>query len=208
MTMNTKFDNDIEMAFKARGLMQSMQQWDAEMRQEELLAEMNIKQISHQPRAYRLRRLQEYGQKIWPLIPRVLTPIAIAAVFVGVFFMPFGWQPSIVGKNYTRENIEKFASMRGSGEAANYVAEAYESLVNEKFSDAAKISHEAIKLLQNTDDPFQIDMLQDAEWYNALANLSRGQLWFTIKAKNDIKCIANHPGKHQNDAKKLLEELK
>ena len=81
------------------------------------------------------------------------------------------------------------------------------ALVDKKFSDAAKLSQEAIKLLRNADDPFQVDMLQDAEWYNALANLSRGQLWFTIKAKKDIKRIATNPGKHQDDAKDLLKSL-
>jgi len=180
MTMKTKLDKEIEMAFKARGLMESMQQWDAEMRQK---------------------------QVIKTLIPRVFAPIAIAAMLAGVFFVPFGGPASTIGKGYTSENITQFTSMRGTGDAANYISEAYAALVDKKFYDAAKLSQEAVKLLQDADDPFQVDMLQDAEWYNALANLSRGQLWFTIKAKKDIKRIATSPGKHQDDAKDLLKSL-
>lgn len=206
ITMKTKLDNEIEMAFKARGLKESMQQWDAEMRQIET-DEPTFVPINNQPHSHHHHKWQEYKQVIKPLIPRVFAPIAIAAMLAGVFFMPFGWHASTIGKGYTSENIEQFASLRGSGDAANYITEAYSALVDKKFSDAAKLSQEAIKLLRNADDPFQVDMLQDAEWYNALANLSRGQLWFTIKAKKDIKRIATNPGKHQDDAKDLLKRL-
>lgn len=207
MTMKTKLDNEIEMAFKARGLMESMKQWDAEMRKAEQPDEPNFVPIN-KPHIHHRRKWQEYKQTMKPLIPRVFAPIAIAAMLVGIFFVPFGGPASTIGKGYTSENIKQLASLRGSGDAADYISKAYEALENKEFSDAAQLSQKAIKLLQNTDDPFHVDMLQDAEWYNALANLSRGQLWFTIKAKKDIKRIANNPGKHQDDAKDLLEKLK
>ena len=80
--------------------------------------------------------------------------------------------------------------------------------LNEKdYKTAAKRSKEAMEILDGTSDPFKLDMLHDAEWYNVLANLSRRQLWYVMKAKKDLKRIASNPGKHQSDAKVLLKEL-
>lgn len=210
MTMNNKLDKEIEMAFKARGLMESMQQWDAEMRQNEQSDGQTFVPINNQPHVHRHHRWQEYKQVIKPLIPRVFAPIAIAAMLIGVFFMPFGWLASD-GRSYADNNITQYTSyvsMKGSDEAVDYLANAYFALQNKEYAAAAKESKKAILLLQGASDPFRVDMLQDAEWYNALANLSRGQLWFTRQAKKDIKRIANNPGKHQEHAKDLLEKLK
>lgn len=143
---------------------------------------------------------------------RTIASIVVAACLVGVFIIPVGWPSSVEGNKYTNENIslyKSYASLKGAGDAEEYIADAYVALSNNEYRKAAKLSREAIRLLQDTNDPFKVDMRQDAEWYNALANLSRRQLWYTIKAKNDVERIASQEmHKHYNDANKLLKSLK
>lgn len=183
--MNNQLDKDIEIAFKARGLREAMREWDD--------------------------AAQKTKQRIIRLV-KTFTPIAMAAMLAGVFFVPFGWTVSNVGSNFTSENLAQYssyASMKGTqDDAAAFIADAYVALEKKEYKEASGLSQTAMKMLQGTNDPYELDMLHDAEWYNALANLSRKQLWYVMKAKKDLKRIASNPGKHQTDAEELLQKLK
>lgn len=177
--MNKQLDKDIEIAFKARGLMESMKQWDL------------------------------VGW--WRRLGKVAAS-AMAAMFVGFFFFPFGWTASNVGSEFASGNLAQYssyASLKGAqDDPATLIAEAYVALNEKDYKTAAKRSKEAMERLEGTKDPFKLDMFQDAEWYNALANLSRGQLWYVMKAKIDLKHISSSDSKHKSDAEVLLKELK
>lgn len=210
--MNKQLDKDIEMAIKARGLMESMKQWDAE--ENDVTFEPIVKGQGDAKHRLVKRPLQidTVISRIVPLIKRVFAPMAIAAMLAGVFFVPFGWMASNIGADYTSSNLAQYASyssMKGAqDDAATFIAGAYDALSKMEYKDAAELSQKAMTMLQGTNDPFELDMLHDAEWYNVLANLSRRQLWYVIKAKKDLKRIASNPGKHQSDAKALMQKLK
>lgn len=184
--MYNEFDRDIEIAFKSRGLKKSMKKWDREIRIE----------------------------KVRPFVTRLaisVTAIAVALLPV-FFFIPLGWQASSIGKAYLNENIgsyQAYGNYRGNeDEAQQYVADAYNNLCSENYSKAAGLSQKAIRILRRATDDDNIGMLQDAEWYNALANLSRGQLHYVLKAKRDLNKIARGNGKHKDEAIELLNRLK
>lgn len=209
--MNKQLDHDIEMAIKARGLMEAMRQWDAE---ENNVSSEPISSPSDAKHKL-VKRSVPVGQSrpiIIPLIKRVFAPMAIAAMLVGVFFIPFGWTASNVGSEFASSNLvqySSYASLKGAqDDPATFIAEAYVALNEKDYKTAAKLSKETMERLEGTKDPFKLDMFQDAEWYNALANLSRGQLWYVMKAKQDLKRIASSNGKHKLDADVLMKKLK
>lgn len=200
--MNKQLDKDIEIAFKARGLMESMKQWDEESKAGQKITPL-----------VGWRRLGKAAASVnTTALIRIFAPMAIAAMFVGFFFIPFGWTDSNVGSEFASGNLAQYssyASLKGThDDPATFIAEAYVALNDKDYKTAAKLSKEAMEILDGTCDPFKLDMLQDAEWYNALANLSRGQLWYVMKAKKDLKRIASSEGKHKSDAEVLLKELK
>lgn len=200
--MNKQLDKDIEIAFKARGLMESMKQWDEESKAGQTITPL-----------VGWRRLGKLAASVnTTALIRIFAPMAIAAMFVGFFFIPFGWTASNVGSEFASGNLAQYssyASMKGAqDDPATFIADAYVALNDKDYKTAAKLSKEAMEILDGTSDPFKLDMLQDAEWYNALANLSRGQLWYVMKAKKDLKRISSSDSKHKSDAEVLLKELK
>jgi len=168
MTTNNedaRLEQDIERAIKARGLMEQMAQWDQEMEEQTI-------------------------RPLWGKVVRYIAyPLAAAAMLAGVLFMPITTNTTkeyrglamsagpeyhelyLTAGNGSADLIYRATSEMSAGEFAS----AYktlcdaESALNEEFTDHTDVQY--------------TETMQDIRHLKSLCDLSRGQLFYTIRGK-------------------------
>lgn len=172
MTINNedeRLEQDIVRAIKARGLMESMNQWDKEMA----------------PSTVRL---------LWVRISRTLGYLlAAAAMLAGVLFAPITTRST---SEYQR--MAQSAGMElhnlyltAGGGSADLIYQATGKMSEGEFRTAYRLLSEAEVALNEefTDhtDVQYIETLQDIIQLKAHCDLSRGQLFYTIRGKLNLR---------------------
>lgn len=164
-----RIEYDIERAIKARGLRESMAQWDQEMTK----------------------------QTIRPLWVRVSRPlgysVAAAAMLAGILFTPIQTHTVVEYQNLARTTgaeIHDLYLTAGAG-SADLVYQATDKMNAGDFRAAHKLLCNAeIALDEEFTDHSDIqytETLEDIRQLKALCDLSRGQLFYTIRGKLNLR---------------------
>lgn len=164
-----RIEYDIERAIKARGLKESMAQWDLEMEQ----------------------------QTVRPLWVRISRPlgysIAAAAMLAGVLFTPIQTSTVVEYQNLARTTgveIHDLYLTAGAG-SADLVYQATDKMSAGDYHAAYKLLCDAeIALNEEFTDHSDLqytETLQDIKQLKSLCDLSRGQLFYTIRGKLNLR---------------------
>ena len=164
---DAQFEREIINAIKARGLMESMQQWDAQ--------------------AYRRKRRITYLRRL------VVYPLATAAMLAGLMFVPFASDAvqqarSLAAATATARQRQYVAAGGGS---ADLIYSATEKMLNSEYRVAYGLLEQADETLEyeftDKNDVQYRETKQDIRELKTLCDLSRGQLFYTIRGKINQK---------------------
>ncbi|MGM9745667.1 MAG: hypothetical protein ACI30H_01705 [Paludibacteraceae bacterium] len=160
------FEREIVNAIKARGLMESMERWDAD--------------------AHRRKRRITYMRAVF-------YPLAAAAMLLGVIFVPFVSETvqqtrTLAASTVTERQRQYVAAGGGS---ANLIYDAAEHMLQGEYRVAYGLLEQADAELEDefTDknDVQYRETKQDIRELKTLCDLSRGQLFYTIRGKINQK---------------------
>ena len=204
--MQDNLERDLENAIRARGLRESMQQWEAEKTQKK--------------------------QRIIPLWGKVLSRVAVAAVLLGVIVTVVPPKTLNYGKRWVYQQYAHYFKHQPQYQNSSEVLLALASPSIDQIESRAQSSHalgtedplwEAIRLMNEGDYRSAQTMMdaaaslldessahyqttiEDIEYLHALCDLGRGR---RAQAKRQLQSIAAHSGIHQHDATELLKHFK
>ena len=172
MTTNNKDERlgrDIERAIKARGLMESMKAWDESMNQQTV-------------RPLWMRMVRSIGYAV-----------AAAAMVVGVLFVPFSTESTMNHRKMAQTTGKAMHDLylTAGGGSADLVYQATEKMCAGEYKNAYSLLCEAeLALDEEFSDHTNVQYLEtkkDIRQLKGLCDLSRGQLFYTIRGKLNLR---------------------
>ena len=201
-------EQDIIRAIRARGLREQMQEWESEAKPKQTI------------------------RPLWPRVMKVLTPIAVAAMLIGVVVtvVPastwrYGYRQ--VQREYARL-FHKQPAYQNSSEVLMALAEQSINEVGERSNSSYALGHDDLVYeavmemnsghyraaqsilddVQSTtseSNPRYAEIMDDVDYLNALCELGRGH---RAKACRQLKAISTSNSCHAHQAAELVKHFK
>ena len=203
-----QLEQDIINAIRARGLREQMQQWESEAKPQQTI------------------------RPLWPRVMKILSPIAVAAVLIGIIVTVVPTSTWYYGYRQIQREFARFFHQKpqyqNSSEVLLALAEPSISEVGERSNSSHALGHDDpvyeavmemnaghyraaqsilddVQCTTSESNPRYDEIMDDVDYLYALCELGRGS---RTKAYRQLKAISTSDSRHARQAAELIKHFK